>query len=200
MEIISTKEELQAVRLLAAKNDVRYCLNGVCFTHLHGTPVAVATDGHALGILRLAASAELDGEVIVPTDAIDLAIKAARKGEAIHIDREMIGSIKYTPIDGKFPDITRVIPKVISGTTAQFDPDLLARFKKVAKLLSGGYVTIGHNGQSAAHVYIGSDLFVGVCMPLRMDSPGNVPAWALEPIRDNQTADDGATIAETVEA
>jgi len=182
MEIIITKEDLQASRRFAAKADVRYYLNGVCFMLLHGAPVAVATDGHALAVLQLAESADLsdapDG-VIVPADTLDLVLKAARKGEALTITETLAGAVQYRPVDGKFPDITRVLPQEISGETAQFDPDLLARFKKAAKLLSGGYVTVAHNGQSAAAISVGHDRFAGVIIPMRIDAPAGVPAWAL---------------------
>jgi hypothetical protein len=56
----------------------------------------------------------------------------------------------------------------MTNEVAQFNPDLIARFQKVGKLLVKNAIpTIAHNGGSSALVDIGLPQFVGVMMPLR---------------------------------
>ena len=53
MTITLNADVLKALLIAAAKNDVRYYLNGLCFDFSGTAPVIVATDGHRLVVKRL---------------------------------------------------------------------------------------------------------------------------------------------------
>jgi hypothetical protein len=98
-------------------------------------------------------------------------------------------TINFSAIDGKFPDIQRVIPHRVSGEVAQFRPALLERFAKAAKLLGSKnqLIHVAHNGDSASLVHLDVNAnFVGVVMPFRSfagDESKSPPAWAINPIQ-----------------
>lgn len=111
---------LKGLTLASGKQDRRYYLNGALADF--GGARMVATDGHRLH-MQIDLAADGNGETIVPNGAIDLIIKAAAKGEWIKIehDPDVKGGewvrlttgdtiIHCQPIDGKFPDIDKVIP------------------------------------------------------------------------------------------
>jgi len=71
------------------------------------------------------------------------------------------------------------MPAKASGEPAQFQPDYVAAFGAVAKLLGSGIPVIHHNGNGGALVS-GLGAALGVIMPMRTDAadhPG-LPAWA----------------------
>ena len=199
MKIYTTLSALKAVNLLSADKNIRYYLNGV---HVSATATATrltATDGHALGIHQ--SEQQNEGvdfvEMIISTDVIKLIKSASKNVDIVVIDTEdgitgTIGSItgaavSFKAIDGKFPDVQRVMPKTISGETAQFQPYLLEKFSKASKLLGSkkGLINVAYNGTSTALVKIDATQdFMGLVMPLRPifdDTEAKmVPLWARE--------------------
>jgi len=199
MKIYTTLSALKAVNLLSADKDLRHYLNGV---HVSATATATrltATDGHALGIHQ--SEQQNEGvdfvEMIISTDVIKLIKSASKNVDIVVIDTEdgitgTIGSItgaavSFKAIDGKFPDVQRVMPKTISGETAQFQPYLLEKFSKASKLLGSkkGLINVAYNGTSTALVKIDATQdFMGLVMPLRPifdDTEAKmVPLWARE--------------------
>ena len=80
----------------------------------------------------------------------------------------------FTPIEGRFPDYARVVPKEkANGIAGNFNIDYMAQFQKVARMLGkkGDSAVFYHNGErEAAKVTLTSDTnFLGVLMPLRID-------------------------------
>jgi hypothetical protein len=76
----------------------------------------------------------------------------------------------FTPLDGKYPDYTKVIPTETSGEVAQFDVDLLSLFAQVNKGLGSKYpgrIKIEHNGERGALVHLWDAALTGVIMPFR---------------------------------
>jgi DNA polymerase-3 subunit beta len=94
MKITIDHSIIKSLLICAARQDVRYYLNGVCVdARADGTVVLVATDGHrmlAYPILGGANSVEAlaPGEYVIPREALE-AVKPAKVGRTtlpIHID------------------------------------------------------------------------------------------------------------------
>jgi len=180
--ILLPKNSLQAMAVLASKQDIRYYLNGVLVESNSQYTRLVATDGHLLGIFQISETAHDDKSfsIIIPNEII---AKLDKKDNFLSTNEHgnwSIDGISFNPVDGKFPDYMRVLPtKPATGETAQFNPELINRFVKCSKLLNGSKLpTIAHNGGSSALVDIGIERFVGVVMPMR--NPVNlkqIPSW-----------------------
>src|SRR5690348_4954473 len=110
---------LRAALSHAGKRDVRFYLNGVCLDLNAGR--IVATDGNRMFICRGPLDAGA-GQVIIPRDVIESAVKAADKkgcmlsvsivtGEAGTATLALPSGAQFgaTLIDGRFPDWQRVI-------------------------------------------------------------------------------------------
>jgi DNA polymerase III subunit beta len=107
-----------------AQQDVRYYLNGLMLEPGAGLLRAVATDGHRLALCDLAADVgEGDSQqVIVPRKGVQELQRLLEHNEAeleVEIGSNHIrittSDLRFTSklIDGRFPDYTRVIPKVL---------------------------------------------------------------------------------------
>lgn len=213
MKITIDHNIVKALLICAAKQDVRYYLKGVLVdARANGDVILVTTDGHrmlAYPVATDAIEALAPGQYIIPREALE-AVKPCKAGRHVlpitieivtapdQPDPERAGvtikgktSITVTgatsavtaPIDGKFPDWRRVLPKTVSGEPAQYNPEYVSGFGDICKLLGGKYGPhINHNGSSAAPVTnLGPAL--GVIMPLRLDDDeikfSALPAWAL---------------------
>jgi DNA polymerase-3 subunit beta len=165
MKLNLEKSALLAAVICASKDDIRYYLNGVHVRCVPGketdTLVYTGTDGHMLFAGTLPAvwleDREAEGfDMIIPFDAVKAACKG--KGATVTLERMAggmysIGTQIFTPIDGKFPDYSRVIPATVSGELAQFDADLLARGLKALRAYFGLeklVPTLHHNGTGGA--------------------------------------------------
>lgn len=192
------RDQLLAALYTAATQDVRYYLNCVCVDATSVETRLYTTDGIVLAAQRADAKGdnEIDGlvRVLVPVSALagvkknrlsDHVTVACLDGVWSIIDDAV--TIAFTPTEGSFPDITRVIPRRCSGERADFDQTFVARFVKAAAALGVkgiDAVKISTSGASSALVEIaGRADYVGVIMPLRAavypapcDTP---PAWAL---------------------
>ena len=167
---------LKAVMLAAAKTDVRYYLNGVM---VRNGEVA-ATNGHMMLLIK-SEGIKSDGEYIIDNDTLKMLV-TSHKGIKGYIHVAVVDSmtitgknkISITPVDGKFPDINRVIPQETSGEIAHFNAEyLLACQKANEEFLDSKqvYVNLQHNGQAGAKFESededGNNL-IGVVMPVRM--------------------------------
>ena len=167
---------LKAVSLAAAKNDVRYYLNGVM---VRNGEIA-ATNGHMALIVK-SESIKSDGEYIIDNDKLKM-ILTAHKGIKGDTRIEVVDSmaitgksrISITPVDGKFPDVNRVIPQEPSGEIAHFNAEyLLACQKANGEFLDHKYpwIKLQHNGDKGAKFESEDDAgnkLIGVVMPVRM--------------------------------
>lgn len=146
---------LQAV----SDEKARYYLCGVFFD---ARGYIVATNGHILFAAKCAdagkladvrpsyGSATTAAGVIVPTDAIKQAIKAAGRAKPANLEltRDTLGQwwitygtarVAFTPIDGTFPDWTRVIPEAPETlTVAHYQPQYIAALGAMATALRDG--------------------------------------------------------------
>ena len=142
-------DTLKASIHCAATKDVRYYLNGVLFDTMHGVDSMriVSTDGTVLSMFVQELPDHPDSmQVIVPLEIIKQACSLHKK--AVMIDFECnenaykLGGIEFTPVDGTYPDYTRVIPNPSSITQEskgiQYNPELLLRGKKALDNFYGG--------------------------------------------------------------
>ncbi|WP_322037955.1 DNA polymerase III subunit beta family protein [Burkholderia cenocepacia] len=175
-------QELKAVRLFAAKEDIRRYLNGVCVQANDTTTRLIATDGSMLGVFETHfAQPGVDYvDVIIPTFVIDSIKPGSLYGDvvlAVDGDRYELRyagtRVTFSPPEGKFPDYPRVFPEKLSGEPAHFDPKLIAVIDKAQKVFGKKVPIIWHNGTDNAVFQLqGADNFLGVIMPYRMTKPG----------------------------
>ena len=167
---------LKSVLFAAAKNDIRYYLNGVM---VRNGEVA-ATNGHMALIIK-SESIKSDGEYIIDHDTLKM-ILASHKGIKGDNSVEVVNGVAITgknkvfitAIDGKFPDINRVIPQETSGEIAHFNYEyLLACQKANCEFFESKDVLIRlqHNGLAGAKFESEDDngnKLIGVVMPVRV--------------------------------
>jgi len=197
MKINVKLSALRAISQFSADQDIRYYLNTVRIEADQNRTILTATDGHCLGIHRtLRAENEVSDKVtiLLPFDVIKMLKPAKNKLDAAVIETDdglkgtisVIGgmTIGWAAVDGKFPDIPRVIPQKCSGEVAQINPAVLAKFAAANKLFGKTWAPkIWHNGTSCAAVTLEEPDFFGCLMPYR-DPEGLTgyvaPAWTLE--------------------
>lgn len=140
MKLKISKTLLESALIFQAKKDVRYYLNGICF--MRDGRVA-ATDGHRAFIGGKHES-KISSDIIVkvsksPTQAYSYAVIDTRTKIVTYHDvtDSMVGAGICEQIDGKFPDIDRVIPKAKSpAEEISFNAKYLADVEKAAKLFN----------------------------------------------------------------
>lgn len=167
---------LKSVLLAAAKNDVRYYLNGVM---IRNGEIA-ATNGHMVLMVK-SESIKSDGEYIIDNDTLKMLLTAHKgiKGYT-HIavaDGVAItgkSKISITPVDGKFPDINLVIPQETSGEIAHFNYEYLLTCQKANGQFLGGkyqWIKLQHNGKAGSKFESEDEegnKLIGVVMPIRI--------------------------------
>lgn len=184
--ITLTVDYLRAALLFASSQETRYYL---CGAHLlrRGDHLRIAaTDGHRLFVASETLSEPgADFDVILPRDALKkaltglgrgvthlpLALEIGERAGRDQVLRATLGDVQMIPVDGSFPDITRVVPNAdaISGETAEFNPLYLADIGKAAKILGAGVTDfhLAHNGDAPALITFGQKTAFAALMPLR---------------------------------
>lgn len=186
---------LQAIRLFATKNDVRYYLNGVAILRGH----VVATNGHYMGAIRHTGDDALH-QIIIPNEAIDFYVKKAGRSTVKDVtiqwdERKAVltngnASEYFEPIEGVFPQFERVL---CSHTEAlgnpQFQWHYTAIFEKAAEILGATRkqefkaFVLPNGDEGCARVLIPvCPSFEGALMPIRSKVTADV--------RERLTAED----------
>lgn len=177
---------IERVKHAAASNDIRYYLNGLLIEQNGSSITTVGTDGHRLAV----ASADAEcgsGNFILPNGAVAELAKLLDGGSVFMAvgDRTVsfdLGRIHLISklIDGKYPDIQRVIPANNKNVATVDKQDLLSALAQVQVFandkLNG--VTLGFSekslslacanhdgGESSAVIdigYKGDDITLGV--------------------------------------
>ena len=167
MKITIDHSIIKALLVFAARNDLRYYLNGIAIDATRDRVALVATDGHMLMSIAVPASDvdnKLTGEYIISRADLE-AVKPMKAGKhALPITIEItepaptpdpdragvmikhnttykitgLTSVTNTLVDGKFPDWRRVVPQTLSGELAQFNLELLSRIDDIRKTLGRG--------------------------------------------------------------
>lgn len=196
---------LRAAMLFAAKQDVRYYLNGLHII-LDGTGSGQiqATDGHRAIVIRLKDVPAVVMSAIIPVDLVETLLKAKGCKKATYAflyipanekgDRDAPFTLREpllsgagvsgATIDGAFPDMRKVVPKATSGVLAQYNWQYLADCQDAAEILTGSKsfkagegAPIAYNGDGPGLVYLSEDAFALV-MPCRKgEAPTTPPEW-----------------------
>lgn len=178
---------LRAMLLFVAKNDVRYYLNGVA---IQGNRM-IATDGNRILVCRLPEDSGL--QVIIPTREIKVALMLVEKvfnefDETIEITTDHIGKVSYKPIEGKYPDFKRLIPKPFEGGMINglaVNAAYMADYAKIGEIINGKrsyravYLkqsTANKNTSILVHID-GCNDFFSLIMPMRIDESTCIPDW-----------------------
>lgn len=158
MKLKISKLLLEGALMFQAKSDPRYYLKGICF--MPDGRVA-ATDGHR-AFIGGSHDNKLTENVIIkicksPTKRYEYAIIDTKSKIATYHDKagEMVGAGICEEIDGRFPDIDRVIPKETKAAYCiGFNAGYLVDIEKVAKLFNhkSSCVKIELNGNTNAAV------------------------------------------------
>lgn len=158
MKLKISKLLLESALIFQARNDVRYYLNGICF--MPDGRIA-STDGHR-AFIGGSHDNKLTENVIIkigksPTKRYEYAIIDTKSKIATYHDEAgvMVGAGICEEIDGRFPDIDRVIPKETkSADCIGFNAGYLVDVEKLAKLFSPKYegVRFELNGNTNAAV------------------------------------------------
>ena len=193
MEIIIPISYIKCALVTAAAMDVRYYLNGLAILPHKTGAILASADGHRLTMLHIPGEYALpEGGVILPRDFCEriAKVKSPRKDlqETFTIEagrvRATLAGMDAALVDGRFPDVARVVPKECSGEVSQFDPRYLGDLAKQAIALGAGAtnVYIHHNGEtSAARITMdGHPEFLGVLMPVRVQDAPAAGDWVNE--------------------
>jgi hypothetical protein len=186
MKVSIEVKALKAAALCAAnKKDLRTYLQGVCLSINHrDTGMVYGTNGHILfaGQIALDWLTEIPVpgyDIIIPVDAIKAIPKKNARVylESLDNGSYLLGDKHFFALEGKYPDITRVVPK--RGTFdnqafAYINPeyictanDALSTYYQTGKtkcfplLMSSIGSSVIHNGRNDAVV---------VVMPMRIES------------------------------
>lgn len=158
MKLKISKLLLEGALMFQAKQDIRYYLNGICF--MSDGRVA-ATDGNRAMIASKHENKLTDNVIVSvsksPTKRYDFAIIDTDTGIVTYNDENMIrvGSGICSLIDGRFPDIDRVIPKETApAEEIGFNAGYLVDIEKVAKLFNHKFSVVKFelNGNTNAAV------------------------------------------------
>jgi len=197
MKINVKLSALHAVAQLAADKEIRYYMVSVRVEANATQTILAATNGTCVGMYRVVdVENEVEDKVsfLLPLDVIKMLKPAKNRLDAAVIETDdgatgtisVVGgeTVAWSAVDGKFPDIARVIPQQCSGEVAQFDPALIAKFAAANKCLgSKANLKIWHNGGSAAPITLNDTKFFGVLMPYR-DMTGltsyAAPSWTFD--------------------
>lgn len=179
--IMLDRAKLKAAARFAASDpkDMRLSLHGVLVEASPAGVRLVATDGHAMLVVRAAGEPDTDTWTgIIPSDVIKAAL--AWKGNKTlpiillpgepecRLTRATGEAVVFVPAAGPFPDYRKVIPKKPSGDASFYDPDFLVKFKRAAEDLGSNLGLFGllPGGDGPGLVYLTEDA-VGVVMPIR---------------------------------
>lgn len=146
MKIKVSKILLESALIFQAKKDIRYYLNGICFK---ADGRVCSTDGHR-AFIGSKHEGELKEDIILsitkaPVRNYEYAVIDVDNGiiEYFNEHQSRIGVGLSCLIDGRFPDIDRVIPKEFSPCDKiGFNAGYLADFEKAAKLFNPKWASI----------------------------------------------------------
>ena len=179
MKITVKTSSLFAALECSAKKDLRYYLQGI---NIQITKDAVGmvygTDGHIL----FAGQLPYEGDycpptlnLIIPTDAVKRLDKKAEFTELEYDGQNyLLGGARFVPVDGRYPDIGRVIPSIDTSTEQSpgtYNPDLLVRGRAALSLYLGVKPKDTFNfiqrGNDSAVMHAGTNECLVVIMPMR---------------------------------
>lgn len=183
MKISIQASAIRAATICAAKKDIRYYLQGVYINVAHRDYATVCgTDGHVLfagrATIENMAGDLLPFNMIVP---LDVAKKIDKKAHAVILESlpdgtYLLDGTRFAPLDGRFPDYSRVIPKLDqvqpeSAKPGHFDYALIVRGNDALNAYYGGKTKVyplEQRGNDSAVMHNGENVAVVVVMPMRI--------------------------------
>lgn len=177
--ITLSRNNLKAALCVTPKKDLRNYLNGVhIVVDAEGGVLVQATDGHcAFETKEPVAAMSRGADIIIPRADVEALCKSGFPMIEItpRADGKWEGcGVVFTPIDGKFPDIARVMPAVKPemGEVGQFDPEIVLAITKALREAAGGnrqVFRLIHQGTSVGYMDNGVDVYPRCCiMPYRV--------------------------------
>lgn len=184
MKISIQASAIRAATICAAKKDIRYYLQGVYINVAHRDYATVCgTDGHVLfagrATIENMAGDLLPFNMIVP---LDVAKKIDKKTHAVILESlpdgtYLLDGTRFAPLDGRFPDYSRVIPKLDqvqpeSAKPGHFDYALIVRGNDALNAYYGGKTKVyplEQRGNDSAVMHNGENVAVVVVMPMRIN-------------------------------
>jgi hypothetical protein len=184
MKISIQASAIRAATICAAKKDIRYYLQGVYINVAHRDYATVCgTDGHVLfagrATIENMAGDLLPFNMIVPLDVVK---KIDKKAHAVILEllpdgTYLLDGTRFTPLDGRFPDYKRVIPRMDQIQTApvapgNFDYALIVRGNDALNAYYGGKTKVyplEQRGNDSAVMHNGENVAVVVVMPMRIN-------------------------------
>ena len=175
---------LKAAQLMAAKEDIRYYLNGVFVSVKDGLVVMCGTNGHVMCLIKhdifegknVVDCKPFNWEFIIPHELLDplkahgdLSVEYNEETCIIEIKQGAL-TISGKAIDGKFPNPFRLIPVTLSGEEAYFMLDYLKLAHRVAKLVTGlktPFCTMRSNGDRVGVYDCFQEHLIILVMPAR---------------------------------
>jgi hypothetical protein len=178
MKITFKTSPLFAALECAAKKDIRYYLQGINIQIKKiGVGMVYGTDGHMLFAGQLPYDGDYVAElnIIIPTDAVKRLDKKLDFTD-LEFDGQnyLLGGARFVPVDGKYPDVARVIPDIqynIEQVPGTFDPALLVRARAALALYLGtkpkDVFGLIQRGSESAVMHAGTNECLVVIMPMR---------------------------------
>lgn len=166
------KKALLSAMIFQAKGDVRYYLNGICFS---SNKKLYSTDGHRVFIGEHETE-DLDENIIISIASprftkFDKAKIDTNSGIVTYFNENelRVGVALCKVIDGQFPEIDRVIPKENKPVSViGFNAGYLADIEKVAKIYNPNYkkIKIKPNGnENPSIVELNENTFI-IVLPM----------------------------------
>ena len=184
MIITLKKDQVKALLACAAKNDIRFYLNGILIDNSGDNGcLCVATDNHMLlaGKPDKIEYSEY-GKWIVPRNILELALKTKAKDFVIEVGTGMSGYINnlpFTCIDGQYPDLRKFVSDTDRVTTVpQFNPELISVAHNAAKLfsnLSKGGIILARVSKDGKQLYYHAENCFSLVAGLRSENLVNFP-------------------------
>lgn len=182
-EITLRGEFLRAANKLAARNDIRYYLNGVC-VEIADEVRYIATNGSAILVLRDRESRGAAARIVVPSAAIEM-LSDARGALTLTYDAERpgaecrLGDVMFTPIDGKYPEYRKIFPETVSKEWAAIQPRYLLMFHEAAEIaLRNPHIEFWPDGpKGVCLVTCGREEFAGAVMPFNAGCTPEFAQW-----------------------
>jgi hypothetical protein len=188
MKITLKTSVLRAAMLCSAKKDIRYYLQGICISFNHPEIAMVCgTNGHILfagqcPIDVIEAPEAYGFEIIVPGDVIKGLDKKAdvvmlETIDAMPKGHYVLGNTRFQAIDARFPDISRVIPKIDAFSEPKisyFKPEYLCTANEALAMYYGDKkdkcYSLAQRGDASGVVHNERNDALVVVMPMRNDA------------------------------
>ena len=178
MKITLKTNALLAALECSAKKDIRYYLMGINIQiKKDAIGMVYGTDGHILFAGQLHYEGDFEPlDIIIPLDTLKKIDKKRGIVELEQINGEyFLDGARFVPVDGKFPDVARVIPTIefnAEEKPALYNPDLLVRARNALAIYTDSKKAVAtfpmiQRGDDSAVMHAGTNECLVVIMPIR---------------------------------